>query len=894
MSILQKRYVEKHFPSGKRDLYAAFILRCLELCRTDGRVAMVTMQNWMFLQRFASLRSLSEEKLSEARKKGEFAGLLRETSIESLAHLGSNAFEEIGGEVVQNAMFILMNHFPHGKQRLVAFRLIGVKSAKEKADILSSYLRSNYQYSAFQDDFLVISDTPILYWLGSDISKLVTTGIQLGQVVDLRQGMATADNERFLRHIWEKPNNSSRWQLYAKGGGYRKWIGFEELCFDYRSDGSFFRAYESEKFEGTQWDGILGRKFSLVERYMHQPCIVYTLMANGSMGPRFWPGGLFDVTSISIHHENQPTLGTVAAVLSSRYTSYILRSLTQNLKFNAGYTAKLPLFPKVVEQEVLSRLSYYAKHFKAMLISLLPTERIFDYKTEQSPNISEVISSLLCSIEGIMEVITNKCLELTDESLNEIYRETGLPAGLYPLVNGYDSLPELASLALPMLLPEIKDYLSNQKRISFSAMELSRVRANLRSLYEVGPGAKNIGHEVTDEATENSEGEEEIISGAYIPIPTETFLEELSIKMQLHPISVYWLLEELKVEGARCKPEELRLLEDRLSVLVLRLLGHRWPKQLEAGEPVPAWASSDGIIPLVAGAGEVMLAEQLRARLRVEDGELGVQQIDALLTELTGLSLEEWLRRRFFSRHVSQFKYRPIAWHLASIPVNNGKKRRGGSQHTPAFECLLYYHVCSGDALARIRTQYVEPLLRAERQKMEEAYLFRDETTSGLANERIQELEAFVEKLRVIEEQGFVCPELETFMIVEPLDRWSGDGYLAPANRDELLRNEQAWRVDINDGVRVNIAPLQLAGVLASDVLKTADAKKALADRARWRADERRWVRDGKLPRCGWMDERVPESPRWTDREPERIAEQIKLEQKRLALKGRRAEEVEL
>ncbi len=160
--------------------------------------------------------------------------------------------------------------------------------------------------------------------------------------------------------------------------------------------------------------------------------------------------------------------------------------------------------------------------------------------------------------------------------------------------------------------------------------------------------------------------------------------------------------------------------------------------------------------------------------------------------------------------------------------------------------------------------------------------------------ERIQELEAFVEKLRFIEEQGFACPELEKFMTLEPLDRWSGDGYLAPANRDELLRNEQAWHVDSNDGVRVNIAPLQLAGVLASDVLKPADAKKALADRARWRADERRWVRDGKLPRCGWMDERVPESPRWTEREPERVAEQIKLEQKRQTLQGRRAEEVEL
>ena len=123
-------------------------------------------------------------------------------------------------------------------------------------------------------------------------------------------------------------------------------------------------------------------------------------------------------------------------------------------------------------------------------------------------------------------------------------------------------------------------------------------------------------------------------------------------------------------------------LEDRLSVLILRLLGHRWPKQLEAEEPVPAWASSDGIIPLVEGTGEATLAEQVRARLRAEDGELGVQQTEALLTDLTGVSLEEWLRRRFFSRHMSQFKYRPIAWHLASTPTNNGRRNVVGHNAT--------------------------------------------------------------------------------------------------------------------------------------------------------------------------------------------------------------------
>ncbi len=131
-------------------------------------------------------------------------------------------------------------------------------------------------------------------------------------------------------------------------------------------------------------------------------------------------------------------------------------------------------------------------------------------------------------------------------------------------------------------------------------------------------------------------------------------------------------------------------------------------------------------------------------------------------------------------------------------------------------------------------------------------------------------------RLQQIEESGFDTPELRTLLMAEPLDRWSGDGQQAPKNQDEFYRDERAWHVDINDGVRVNIAPLQLAGVLTNTVLaKSGDAKKALVDRARWRADERRWVRAGKLPRCGWMDEQVQASAAWMEHESSHVQDTL-------------------
>lgn len=877
MDTLLKKYVEKYYSLGKRDLYAAFILRCLELCRPDGRVAMVTMQSWMFLRSFAELRAIPEEKLRDIGKPGTFTGLLRETSIVALAHLGPNAFEEISGEVVQSAMMILTNRRLSSEHRMVAFRLVGLRNPQEKS---ASLLRRGYSETGklitypLQNSFLEIPDSPIVYYLGEELLACLIENQRLQDVADVRQGLATADDDRFLRYTWEIPNTSLRWPTLTKGGGYCKWFGLNWYHVDWEYVGARLNAFSKSVLRN-------------VDIYFH-PGWSYSLICRGSASLRH-----FDTPGCIGHKGPGIYTGDRAlpAILQSRALSFMLRAISPQLAFEVNAIMQAPL--PGGENKLLSVLSQLSEMYKRFLISGVVTERTF---VDTTSTVEEYhIACWLHSIEGAIEQVACQAYDLSADTIQTIISDTGTPAGWYPLIAGYDTLPLFpADLDLPLLPQELFDYLETHRRIEPNEKELTRIKANLRAFYEAGSGAKNIEQEATGETIEDDAVEEEIASGAHIPIPTETFLEELSVKMQLHPMSVYWLLEELKAQGARCKPEEQRLLEDRLSVLVLRLLGHRWPKQIEASEPIPDWANCDGIIQLVSGTGKATLAEQLRARLRAEDGELGAQQTEALLAELMNMSLEEWVRKRFFPRHVSQFKYRPIAWHLVSTPVNNGKKKRGSVQRGPAFECFLYYHACASDALARIRTQYVEPLIRAERQRVEDTSLFADETAPVLAHDRIQELQAFVEKLRLIEERGFACSELDKIIAEEPLDRWSGDGYLPPASRDELLHNEQEWHVDINDGVRVNIAPLQLAGILASDVLKVTDAKKAIADRARWRADERRWVRDGRLPLCGWMDEQVPESPRWTERAPERVAQQIKLEQKRLALEHKHAEEVEL
>ena len=290
--------------------------------------------------------------------------------------------------------------------------------------------------------------------------------------------------------------------------------------------------------------------------------------------------------------------------------------------------------------------------------------------------------------------------------------------------------------------------------------------------------------------------------GARIPIPAETFLEELSQKLEIHPISVYWLLEELRrEEGLVCPPELKRQTEDYFSVKLLRMLGHRWPMQdqyeQEQGHPFldPRWLDDDGIIPLTPGTGEVVLADRFARFLDAEFGEARGHAVEVEAGQILGwkpgdewgkqkpTTLARWFEREFFRRHVSQFKRRPIAWHLTS-------------PHG-AFQAIVYYHKFDKNRLALLRARYVRNVIESLRHDLAEA--------AGAGQDR-----ATLNRVAALEAQLADVQEFDARLqrLQEGRDReariWCP--WKAPAEQP------MGWDPDINDGVRVNIAPVQRLG----------------------------------------------------------------------------------
>ncbi|HSH83346.1 MAG TPA: hypothetical protein VLA19_32845 [Herpetosiphonaceae bacterium] len=77
-----KTFIEQSYPAGRADLFAALIIRCLEMCQSQGRVSMVGLNKWAFLGSYLELRSGCDS----------FAGLLRGYGIEAFCDLGQRAF----------------------------------------------------------------------------------------------------------------------------------------------------------------------------------------------------------------------------------------------------------------------------------------------------------------------------------------------------------------------------------------------------------------------------------------------------------------------------------------------------------------------------------------------------------------------------------------------------------------------------------------------------------------------------------------------------------------------------------------------------------------------------------------------------------------------------------
>ena len=305
-----KTYVEKNYKDSKSDLFAVFIERCNEFTKKNYYTSMITMQSWMFLSSFETLRK----------------NIIDKTEIKSLNHLGTRAFSEIGGEVVSTVAWISKKISPKNEGTYI--RLVDYNNAELKEE--EFYNKDNY-FQAKQKDFEKIPGSPIAYWVGKSFQSLFGIKDKLKTISTLKSGTSTnGKNDEMFRLWYEVEYNkiqfncysyndiSKKWLPLAKGGERRKYYGnFLNIC-----DNKFAKNDDLEYEEAISWNDINSSDFSAKK---HTKGII----ANNVIKRAY----------IS----NKTMFNYILGLMNTKQVNSILKFLIPTLHYDVGYVGNIPI-----------------------------------------------------------------------------------------------------------------------------------------------------------------------------------------------------------------------------------------------------------------------------------------------------------------------------------------------------------------------------------------------------------------------------------------------------------------------------------------------------------------------------------------------------------------------
>ena len=319
-----REYANTFYPNSKSDMFAMFMET--EFVKTNGFLAMINMHSWMFLSSFEKLRR----------------HLIDTQEIVTMAHLGAHAFETIGGEVVQTTAFVIRNVHLGGNG--VYFRLVDSKDKENDFVNNLSNGGGGVLFIANAIKFTKIPGYPIAYWISDKLVEAFS-GAKLGEIAAPRQGLATGDNNKFLR-LWFEIDienayfnatdginafaSGKKWFPCNKGGAFRKWYGNNAYLIDWLGDGCAIKNFA----------GAVIRNSS----YYFRQAGTWSTIASANFSMRYSPKGfLFESKGSGCFANDDRNLFYIIGFLNSKPVKSILLVLSPTLDYHEGPLGRVPI-----------------------------------------------------------------------------------------------------------------------------------------------------------------------------------------------------------------------------------------------------------------------------------------------------------------------------------------------------------------------------------------------------------------------------------------------------------------------------------------------------------------------------------------------------------------------
>lgn len=449
MNSVLSKYVKDNYEEGKADLFSVFMQMGMERLIDGGKMAQINMQSWMFLSSFEKLRNI----------------FLHNYIIDNMLHLGPRTFDELSGEVVQNTAFVVTKpHDPYGgitlseikalsqsekeiwKQRFsectdkdmdewflgtpkgIYYRLVDGKNCADKEQLFLANKDGNedgnhiYYPNVEQMNFEKIPGAPIGYWVSPKIQEIFTSNLALSAVCSPTQGLATADNARFLR-LWFEPSYSrigfgcenaalaarsqKKWFPTTKGGTFRRWFGNMYYVVNWENDGE-----ELTNFKGS----VIRNRW----RYFTKCGATWSTIASGKPSFRYFDKSwLFETKGSVCFPEDEKKNNIIMGYLNSPLVSAFLQTLAPTLDYHEGPMGRIPYID--IEDSNLSDL--VEKNIALSKSDWDAHETSWDFQRNE-----------------LLSIDTSTYMENNDYKIEKHFEETGEHISLSP------SAPQLGSL----------------------------------------------------------------------------------------------------------------------------------------------------------------------------------------------------------------------------------------------------------------------------------------------------------------------------------------------------------------------------------------------------------------------------------------------------------------
>ena len=693
-----KEYAAKNYPDSKTDLFSVFMDVCIDRLKDGGKYGMINMQSWMFLSSFEALR-----------KK-----VIDNQHIDSLLHLGPRTFDELSGEVVQNAAFVITKEKPQSEG--IYYRLIDGNNCSTKRDML---LEGKNRYVVTEQKlFEKIPGVPIAYWVSENTLNVFNIR-KLKEIGSSSKGIITGNNDLFI-HYWHEVNNDdinfeavsnedtsdSKWYPLKKGGSFRRWYGNLEHVIEWQNKGyHILRLADSEN----------RNKQDYADKFKFQPSISWSGICSGKISFRFSSHDLCESGGMTYFPDNKTDIPAIIGFLNSKIAGYIKDIINPTLNCTAGNIESLPFFLsdyRGIEGLVNENISICKQDWDAH-------ETSWDFEKSPLLEIQQQRRGL------IVDVCNPKTGGYTFiPGVHGIFDHTSIEH----CINAYKAYWEGQFMQLH----------ANEEELNHQFIEIYGLQDELTpevpydevTILQQGEISINNDPDVKS----YPEGDKEI---TYKESPI-TFNLDVIIKQLISYIVGVWMgryrLDRPGVHIAHPNPSEEELAEYTFNL---------------SGSTETLRIDDDAIIPVLPQDAPFFdnLYNYLVEFVRKVWGEEHLAENINFIEKCLGKNLNDYLMKDFWKDHKKMYQNRPIYWEFAS--------KKG------AFRALVYAHRMDRYTVEVLRSKYLLPYRTFIERKIAALDARSNDLSTkerkeldNLRNKILPELSEYAERVEVIAQQS--------------------------------------------------------------------------------------------------------------------------------------------